>query len=213
MDVVVAGGRSLVLDLLETVLRDRGLDVTRTAPTATALTVAVQDHRPSLCIIEHHEDGGRPCPTDLIAAVAFRTPVLLLSVVAEDGAVRAAQAAGALGYVHTSAGKEALLAALDDVRAGRPAVRLPARTGLPRAEQAPRRLMSALTRRERECLALLVEGTGTPDMARELAISEVTVRSHVQSILHKLGAHSRLEAASLAVRHGLLDDGGVRRVV
>ena len=65
----------------------------------------------------------------------------------------------------------------------------------------------ALTEREREILNLLAEGIGTEGIRRQLAISRVTVRNHVQRILGKLGAHSRLEALALARREGLLPGG------
>ena len=61
-----------------------------------------------------------------------------------------------------------------------------------------------LTPREREVLVLLERGEPTRDMAGRLGISVTTVRNHVQGILRKLGAHSRLEAVSLARRKGLL---------
>jgi two-component system, NarL family, nitrate/nitrite response regulator NarL len=51
-----------------------------------------------------------------------------------------------------------------------------------------------------------VEGLDTTAMARKLSVSRTTVRTHVQSVLTKLGVHSRLEAASFAVRYRLLDD-------
>jgi two-component system, NarL family, nitrate/nitrite response regulator NarL len=62
-----------------------------------------------------------------------------------------------------------------------------------------------LTAREREVLALLVQGLNGSLIARRLSISGNTVRTHVQSILTKLQVHSRLEAATFAVRHGLVD--------
>ncbi len=68
------------------------------------------------------------------------------------------------------------------------------------------RLAAYLTIRERQCLQLLVEGLDTAQMAVRLGVSPATVRTHVQSLLTKLGVHSRLEAASLAVRHRLLED-------
>ena len=68
------------------------------------------------------------------------------------------------------------------------------------------RLAAYLTIRERQCLGLLVEGLDTAQMAVRLGVSPATVRTHVQSLLTKLGVHSRLEAASLAVRHRLLED-------
>jgi DNA-binding NarL/FixJ family response regulator len=68
-----------------------------------------------------------------------------------------------------------------------------------------------LTNREREVLGLLVEGLPGEAIARRLGVSGNTVRTHVQNILSKLQVHSRLEAATLAVRHRLLVDGGSRR--
>jgi two-component system, NarL family, nitrate/nitrite response regulator NarL len=61
-----------------------------------------------------------------------------------------------------------------------------------------------LTEREREVLALLVDGASGADIAERLTISTNTVRTHVQSVLTKLQVHSRLEAATFAVRHGLV---------
>jgi two-component system nitrate/nitrite response regulator NarL len=67
-------------------------------------------------------------------------------------------------------------------------------------------LVSTLTPRERQVLELLARGSSGKDIAREMAISVNTVRTHVQSILTKLQVHSRLEAAAFAVRHGLFED-------
>lgn len=61
-----------------------------------------------------------------------------------------------------------------------------------------------LTHRELAVLRLLARGAETPDIARELGISSNTVRNHIQHLLDKLGAHNRLQAVSLAQRHGLL---------
>jgi DNA-binding CsgD family transcriptional regulator len=63
---------------------------------------------------------------------------------------------------------------------------------------------SPLTARELSVLRLLARGAETADIARELGISATTVRNHVQHLLEKLGAHNRLQAVSLARRHGLL---------
>jgi PAS domain S-box-containing protein len=71
----------------------------------------------------------------------------------------------------------------------------------PRPRHAKERM---LTNREREILGLLAAGTTTADMARRLFISPTTVRNHVRNILRKLGAHSRLEAVVLAMKHRVL---------
>jgi DNA-binding NarL/FixJ family response regulator len=64
--------------------------------------------------------------------------------------------------------------------------------------------LSKLTRRERQVLALLADGSDKDAIAVALAISPQTARTHVQNILAKLGLHSRLEAAAFARKHPIL---------
>lgn len=73
-----------------------------------------------------------------------------------------------------------------------------------RAQRHIELLASTLTPREREVLAHLAAGESGEEIAREMSISVHTVRTHVQSILAKLQVHSRLEAATFAVRHDLV---------
>jgi PAS domain S-box-containing protein len=63
---------------------------------------------------------------------------------------------------------------------------------------------ATLTRRETEILRLVARGANTRTVAEQLRVSPSTVRNHVQNILDKLGAHSRLEAVAYATRHRLL---------
>jgi PAS domain S-box-containing protein len=71
-------------------------------------------------------------------------------------------------------------------------------------EPARGQWQAVLTAREMEVLGLLKEGTPTNGIAELLHISVTTVRNHIQGILRKLGAHSRLEAVSIARRRGLI---------
>ena len=66
-------------------------------------------------------------------------------------------------------------------------------------------IVDQLTAREREVLAMLVEGASSQDIARRLFVSLHTVRSHVQSVLTKLQVHSRLEAVAFAVQHEIIE--------
>jgi two-component system nitrate/nitrite response regulator NarL len=71
-------------------------------------------------------------------------------------------------------------------------------------------MASMLTRREREVLELLTAGATSEQLADELSLSPHTVRTHIQNIMSKLQVHSRLEAATFAVRHGIVAPSGDR---
>ena len=74
----------------------------------------------------------------------------------------------------------------------------------PVPENRPPEPTFILTQRELDALRLLAQGVSTTDMAREMGIASTTVRNHVQHLLEKLGAHNRLQAVSVAHRHGLV---------
>ena len=75
------------------------------------------------------------------------------------------------------------------------------------AAQQPPPLGQDLTPRERELLALLVEGQTNRQIAHQLSLSPGTVRIYVSEILSKLGAGNRTEAAALALQHNLVPQG------
>lgn len=76
---------------------------------------------------------------------------------------------------------------------------------LPEDAAVVHRLAAHLTNREWQCLELLVGGLNTRAMAHQLNVSITTIRTHVQSLLAKLGVNSRLQAVTLAIRTALLD--------
>jgi two-component system nitrate/nitrite response regulator NarL len=75
--------------------------------------------------------------------------------------------------------------------------------GQPKKDLRPGTLLSDLTPREQEILRHLAEGQSNKGIARALDITDGTVKLHVKSILRKLGVRSRVEAAVIAVEHGL----------
>ena len=75
---------------------------------------------------------------------------------------------------------------------------------LPKLNRTPRAIGADLTDRELEILSLLARGWNNKLIAGELYLSVNTVRNYVQSVLTKLGAHSKLEAVSTAVREGIV---------
>ncbi len=105
--------------------------------------------------------------------------------------------AGARGYLSKDVEPEALVAAVRAVHAGH----LLLEPGLTEALLAG---PQALTARESQVLALLAEGRSNREIARALGLSEKTVKTHVSSILLKLGLADRTQAALYAVRTGMV---------
>ena len=209
-ELVLGDDHTVFLDALSAVLTQRGFTVGAVARSATETVEAVRRVQPDVCLVDRHfisgDDGIEAIGSML--AVSKRTRFLVLSADRDNEGVLRALAAGASGYLHKTRGIAALAAAIDRVRLGEVVVDVPvplaARRTVPPGD--PRRLATYLTARERECLALLVQGMSTATMVSVLGVSRTTVRTHVQALLTKLGVHSRLEAASFAVRYGLLDD-------
>ena len=133
--------------------------------------------------------------------------VLVLTSFADDAQVFAAMEAGAAGYLLKDVSPDALAAAIREVHAGRPAL------GAAVAERLVRRgggdsrspSLASLTSRERDVLRLMVDGLANKQIARRLSITEKTVKTHVSSILGKLGVEDRTQASVLAVRSRLVD--------
>jgi DNA-binding NarL/FixJ family response regulator len=118
---------------------------------------------------------------------------------------------GATGFVQLESPVEELITAIRATGAGHyfvPAVFLPALAGRVRSlcrSQADT-CAHGLTVREFDVLRMLAEGSSNAEIARNLFISESTVRTHVLAILRKVGARNRTEAVVLASRKGMLGD-------
>jgi len=205
--VVLADNRRLFSEAVAALLTREGIDVRALAGTAIGAIQAVRRSRPEICLLDRALPDAQD--TDVLDALRIASPgvkVIVLSAENDEDAVIQAMAHGARGFVHKTRGIAVLTESIRRVRQGQTVV--DAVPGTARREGVAvadvDRLARHLTARERECLALLVEGLSTKAMARRLGVATTTVRSHVQAILMKLGTHSRLEAAALAVRHRLI---------
>lgn len=209
-DVVLGDDHAVFLDALSAVLTELGCTVTKATTVAETIR-AVGMRKPDLCLIDRHfaaADDGLDALSTIVAA-SPETKVLILSAAGDHDAVRRAMRAGASGYVHKTRGVAVLKQTIERVLQGEVVVEVPASSN-PRPPQPTRqedaaRLATYLTARERQCLQLLVEGQDTTAIASGLGVSVATVRTHVQALMTKLGVHSRLEAAALAVQNGLVE--------
>ena len=131
------------------------------------------------------------------------TEVVALTSVLEDASVAGAIRAGAIGYLLKNTEADELRRALRAAAAGQVQLAPEAAARLMREVRTPDS-PGPLTERETEVLKLLARGKANKQIARELFISQKTVRSHVHSILGKLNVSSRTQAALYAVRIGLV---------
>ncbi|MCD2196106.1 response regulator transcription factor [Actinomycetospora endophytica] len=218
IDVLIGDGRFLYADLLSSLLTEHGYGPIVTIGGPDDLLTEVRRRRPSMCLVDHRSLAGAEHDRfldTLIAAASDSTKIVVMSTgPALTQSARTADRPGVDGVFDKRASLQTLIDGLRSVLDGEVVTVAPIPVEPPTPEDVAwfRRRAAELTPRERECLALLVEGQTTEQIQRTLSVSVMTVRSHVRSVLRKLGAHSRLEAASLAVRHELLADefGGSR---
>ncbi len=207
--LVLGDDHVVFLDALSTVLGQSGYGVGGVARSPAEMVALVGREQPDVCLIDRNaalDDDGQTIGRVLAASEG--TSVVVLSANPSSEAVGRALEAGASGYLHQSRGIGALVAALERVLRGEIVVDVPETAPPARRSAEPNqalRLAAHLTSRERECLLMLVEGLDTAAMVGRLGVSRTTVRTHLQAVLTKLGVHSRLEAASFAVRHRLPD--------
>jgi DNA-binding NarL/FixJ family response regulator len=203
---VLAEGLELALE------RHADIDVVGWAPTVEAARGLARERRPQVVLMDFHLPDG----TGAEAAGSIRTElddvaIVFLSADSSEDALIAAIEAGACGYLVKSGAAAQVAEAVRRAAEGEmliPAATLAgllARQRQRQREQAQlRQIAGQLTRREREILKLMAQGLDNRTIAEKLFISFTTVRGHVQNILEKLDAHSKLEAVARANQHGLI---------
>ncbi len=137
--------------------------------------------------------------------------VLVLTSFAADDKVFPAIKAGALGYLLKDSGPDDLIQAIHRVDRGEPSLESSiARKVLSEMMSGPKKPLSTnpLTERELEVLRLIARGCNNKEIAEQLVIADITVRTHVSSILSKLHLATRTQAALYALKEGIasLDD-------
>jgi DNA-binding NarL/FixJ family response regulator len=133
-------------------------------------------------------------PVEILVFTAYDTDERVL------GAIRG----GARGYLLKGASAEEIARGIRSVAAGGSVLEPRVASKLVAEVKAPKRSALGLSEREREVLRLVAEGLPTKQIAVSLSISQRTVKFHVNSIFHKLGAENRAQAVALAVQRGLL---------
>lgn len=204
--VVLVEDHRLVAEAIRLAWADSDeVEVVSTAGSVAAALVDVRRHRPDVVLLDRRLPDGDA----LLAVPSFveaGARVLVLTGEATVSAASLAAESGAAGLVLKSSRLDELTDAVRRVAGGEVVFdgnllagvldKLTGRSTPPGV---------ALTAREREALLLLAEGASTEEMGERMGVARNTVRNHVQRILEKLGARSKLEAVVIARRDGLID--------
>ncbi len=210
---VVREGLMLMLDLID------GVEVVGAGADGGAAVELVRSEQPDVLLVDLRMPGIDGIDaTRQVRALSTPPAVVVLTTVDDQPSIVAAMRAGAIGYLTKDADAETIGEAIRAAAAGRSlmdgavqaslvaalsAPTAPGATGPTVTDPSPESL-SGLTSRELEVLALVAEGKSNREIARQLVVSEATVKTHVNHLLAKVGVRDRAAAVAYAYRHHLV---------
>ncbi|MEV4076268.1 response regulator transcription factor [Nonomuraea fuscirosea] len=214
---VIADDQALVRTGFRMILTANGIDVAAEAANGDEAIAAVRRTRPDVVLMDIRmpQMDGLEATRRILTGGNEDTRVLILTTYDLDHYVYAALTAGASGFLLKDVSPEHLVAAVRLVRSG-DALLAPTITRRLVERFARRdnvkptlhRDLSALTPRELDVLLLLATGLSNAELAGQLSLSVATVKTHVASILSKLGLRDRVQAVVVAYETGLVSPGG-----
>ena len=211
MRVLLIDDHALFRIGLQELLQRRGIDVLAAEGDCEEGIRLARDQRPDVILLDMRmpQMSGTEVLRRLREA-ELDMPIVMLTTSRDEKDLIDSLQKGAQGYLLKDMEPNELITALHDIVAGKTVVAPELTDVLAKVVQgevaeAPmvQTLFSALTPREREILCHLAEGQSNKVIARNLGISDGTVKLHVKAILRKLEVHSRVEAAVIAVEQNL----------
>ena len=208
MRVLIIDDQLMFAEAIRSVLEARGVEVVGIGETAADAVRIANRARPDVVVVdmEMPDWGGLRAGREIMKAIPDVKVIGLVST-PDPEALRQAFSLGFQGCLTSDADALQLMTAIRAVASGdRVEPTDLARRMVSGWADDPQTdvLVNLLTSREREVLRMIATAANSEEIARRLAISVNTVRSHIQSIFSKLQVHSRLEAAAFAARAGLL---------
>ncbi len=205
--VLIVDDHEIVREGLRTLLsEERDIEIVAEAARGEQALVLAAAHRPEVILLDMVMPGIGGLETiRRLRAAGSKAAVIVLTSFVEDAMVRQALEAGALGYLLKDVSGSELLRALRGAKDGHPALHPEAQRLLMQRLTAPKTAspLDELTPREKSVLAEIARGRSNKQIAKELHLSEGTVKGYVSAVLSKLGVEDRTQAALLAVREGL----------
>lgn len=210
--VVLIDDHTLFRVGLEGLLTTRGIDVIASVNSGKEASRLVDELNPDVILLDMRMPGidGLGVLKGL-REMYESLPIVMLTTSTDETDLVESLRAGAQGYLLKDMEPDELVIALRDIINGKTVVAPDLAPILARAVQGKKEKVekendspfSELTPRETEILGLLAEGQSNKAIARNLGISDGTVKLHVKAILRKLDVHSRVEAAVMAVEYGM----------
>ena len=202
--IVIIDDHRMVADALaELIGAESDLEVLGIAGTVAEGVAVTERTRPDLVLLDYSlPDGNGGMAARAIKARWPGIALVMLTGAGGQQALSDAVSAGCTGFLIKELHGPVLVDAIRSVYHGEVVIHAKALAELLAHEAvAPH----YLTTREMEVLELLARGTSTEEIARTLYLSSHTVRNHVSNILSKMGAHSKLEAVTVAIRERIVD--------
>lgn len=212
LKVLIIDDHTLFREGLEGLLSRRQIEVIASAGDGEEGVRLAQELSPDIILLDMRMPGLGGL--DVLARLKENNvapPIAILTTSTEESDLVEALRNGARGYLLKDMEPDALVLALRDIVAGKTVVAPALAATLARVVQGDTAtvgeptdtIFDELTPRELEILSLLAEGQSNKVIARNLGITDGTVKLHVKAILRKLDVHSRVEAAVIAVKHSM----------
>ena len=200
---------------LEGLLASRSIEIVASVSSGWDAQRLVDELNPDIILLDMRMPGINGLDVlEMLRAKNETLPIVMLTTSTDENDLLKSLRAGAQGYLLKDMEPDELVLALRDIVAGKTVVAPDLAPILAKAVQGKTTEQedkddspfSTLTPRETEILALLAEGQSNKAIARNLGISDGTVKLHVKAILRKLEVHSRVEAAVMAVQRGFKNE-------
>jgi DNA-binding NarL/FixJ family response regulator len=206
VSIVLADDHPVVLHGLASILRaEADLEVVALCGDGTSAAQAIRQHGPDLAVLDIGMPGMNGIDVlSIVMAEGLATKVVLLTAAATDAQILSSISRGAKGIMLKDMAADSLVHCVRQVAAGQewfPTELIEAGIEREMGHQLQKERLRTLTTRERQVVLSLCEGHSNKQIARELNVTEGTVRIHLHNIFEKLGVTSRTALAALAIIH------------
>lgn len=201
MKILVADDHDLVRETIAAFLLAEGMEVVDTPGDLASVRVALAGGPYHLALVDYGLPGlGAPLALARLIEEAAGTGLAVLAASTSRALAEVVMEAGARGFLPKKMPARAMVSAVRLMARGEKFVPM----GLLSAEAGPGAILALLTARETAVLRGICEGKANKEIARDLALQEVTVKLHVRTLTRKLAARNRTHAAMIAREGGLV---------